>query len=323
MAGPEILQQDCAGLRAQILERLVNYMGDTMVRPTAVPGLTVYRVTEAAGPMCGIYEPSLSFILQGSKRVYVGEEMLTYDVSRFLLTAVGLPTVAQIGEASEEKPYFCVVLKLDLPRVRQIISEIGPQPGQPGAHVDMGMALGTATPDLFDAVRRLTALLETPQHIPFLADQIHNEILYRVLTGEQGERLRRIALAGTQSNRVARAVDWLKQNYMQPLRVEELADIASMGVSTLHHHFRAMTAMSPLQFQKNLRLNQARMMMLSENVDAATAALRVGYESPTQFSREYRRLFGAPPMRDIRALRNPGTGRSGNAGGEADLQAAG
>ncbi|MFD2262898.1 AraC family transcriptional regulator N-terminal domain-containing protein [Lacibacterium aquatile] len=314
-------QEDTAAIRAEILERLTGFMGGETHKETGVAGLSVYRVTQPSGPLCGVYEPSLSFIIQGSKRIYIGDQTILYDASRFLITSVGLPTVAQIQAASEEEPYFCMVIKLDLKRVRQIIADIDIQPTEM-PQVDLGMALGTATVDLFDALRRLVALTDTPRHIPFLATQIENEILYRLLTGEQGMHLRRIALVGTQSNRVAKAVEWLKQNFTQPLRVEDLADIASMGVSTLHHHFRAMTAMSPLQYQKHLRLNEARILMLSNNLDAATAALRVGYESPTQFNREYRRLFGAPPMRDIKAIRALDRTRT-PANQETDLSAAG
>lgn len=298
----QTLRQETAPIRSEIMARLTGFMGDETHKETGIAGLSVYRVTEPSGPLCGVYEPSLSFILQGSKRLYLGDETLIYDESRFLLTAVGLPTVAQIQLPSPGEPYFCLVMKLDLKRVRQIIADVDVLPAEL-PQVDLGMALGAATPDLFDALKRLVCLMETPQHIPFLASQIQNEILYRLLAGEQGLRLRRIALIGTQSNRVAKAVDWLKQNFAQPLRVEELAEVASMGVSTLHHHFRAMTAMSPLQYQKHLRLNEARILMLSNNLDAATAALRVGYESPTQFNREYRRMFGAPPMRDIKTIR--------------------
>lgn len=296
---PQFAADTADAIRTDILARLTPEHPDRAARIT---GFAIYRVTETAGPMCGLYEPSLSVIIQGAKRLHIGDETLVYDEKHFLLTAVGLPILAQIEAATPERPYYCLALRIDLAKVREIIAEIGPQPVS-GAEVGLSMALGTATAELFDAFRRLIALLDQPHHIPFLADQIEREIYYRLLTGDQGARLRRYALAGSQSSRVARAVEWLKQNYTQPLRVEDLADIAAMGVSTLHHHFRAMTAMSPLQFQKHLRLNQARMLMLGDNLDAATAALRVGYESPTQFNREYRRLFGAPPMRDIKTLR--------------------
>ena len=268
---------------------------------TGVPGLTLYRVTEPGQPFSSIYEPSVSLIIRGRKRVAVGAAILDYGESNFLLTSIDLPTTVQILEASDAEPYYAALLRLDLERLRNIIVQHDVRPGAP-PQGEMGIAVGTATTELFDALARLVGLMKTPRDIPFLATHIHEEILYRLLSGEQGEYLRRIALSGTQTNRVAKAIAWLKQNYMAPLRVEQLAEIARMGVSTLHHHFRAMTAMSPLQYQKHLRLHHARELMLSEAADAATAAFRVGYESATQFSREYRRMFGAPPMRHIKAI---------------------
>jgi AraC-like DNA-binding protein len=276
---------------------------------TGVPGLTLYRVTEPSAPFSSIYEPSVSLIIRGRKRVIVGAAVLDYDESNFLLTAIDLPTTVQILDASDAEPYYAALLRLDLECLRRIIVQHDVRAAAP-PQGEMGMAIGTATTGLFDALARLVGLIDTPRDIPFLGMHIHEEILYRLLSGEQGAYLRRIALSGTQSNRVAAAISWLKQNYMAPLRVEQLAEIARMGVSTLHHHFRAMTAMSPLQYQKHLRLHHARELMLSEAADAATAAFRVGYESPTQFNREYRRMFGAPPLRHIKAIqqRNAGHG---------------
>jgi AraC-like DNA-binding protein len=268
---------------------------------TGIPGLTLYRLTEPSAAFSSIYEPSVSLIIRGRKRVVVGAAVLDYDASKFLLTAIDLPTTVQILEASEAEPYYAALLKLDLECLRRIIVQHDVRAGQP-PQGEMAIAVGAATTGLFDALARLIGLMDTPEDIPFLAMHIQEEILYRLLCGEQGEYLRRIALSGTQTNRVAKAISWLKQNYMAPLRVEQLAEIATMGVSTLHHHFRAMTAMSPLQYQKHLRLHHARELMLSEAADAATAAFRVGYESPTQFNREYRRMFGAPPMRHIKAI---------------------
>lgn len=268
---------------------------------TGIPGLTLYRVTEPTPPFSSIYEPSVSLIIRGRKRLVVGAAILDYGASNYLLTSIDLPTTVQILEASDAEPYYAALLRLDLERLRNLIVQHDVRPGAPPQGA-MGIAVGTATTELFDALARLVALMSTPRDIPFLAPHIHEEILYRLLSGEQGEYLRRIALSGTQTNRVAKAIAWLKQNYMAPLRVEQLAGIARMGVSTLHHHFRAMTAMSPLQYQKHLRLHHARELMLSEAADAATAAFRVGYESATQFSREYRRMFGAPPMRHIKAI---------------------
>ena len=278
---------------------------------TGIPGLTLYRVTEPSVPFSSIYAPSLSLIIRGSKRVVVGAATLDYGESNFLLTAIDLPTTVQILEASEAEPYYAALLRLDLERVRGIIVQHEVRAAAPPG--EMGMAVGMASAELFDALARLIALMDTPQDIPFLAAHIQDEILYRLLSGEQGAYLRRIALSGTQSNRVAKAIAWLKQNYMAPLRVEHLAGIARMGTSTLHHHFRAMTAMSPLQYQKHLRLHHARDLMLSEAADAAGAAFQVGYESATQFSREYRRMFGAPPMRHIKALQQLDAGPRGGA----------
>ncbi|AFL50883.1 AraC-like DNA-binding protein [Sinorhizobium fredii] len=298
------LREETAPLRARILDELAQLQWDGLRYSHTVPELSLYRVVEPAGPFSAVYEPSLSLIIKGSKRVHVGNQTLVYDDSCFFLTALGLPATGQICEASLDEPYVAASLRLDLERLRRIIADHDLHPTEAPERDLVGVAVGAATPALFDAFLRLISLANAPADIPFLASHIHNEILYRLLTGEQGARLRRFALAGTNSNRVARAIAWLKENYTQPLRVEELAEIANMGVSTLHHHFRAMTAMSPLQFQKHLRLHHARELMLSQSLDAATAALRVGYESPTQFSREYRRAFGHPPLRDIRAILN-------------------
>nr|WP_132077021.1 AraC family transcriptional regulator [Sinorhizobium americanum] len=298
------LREETAPLRRRILDELTQLPWDGLRYSHTVPGLSLYRVVEPAGPFSAVYEPSLSLIVQGSKRVHVGDQTLVYDESCFFLTALGLPATGQICEASLDEPYVAASLRLDLEKLRRIITDHDLHPTEPPERDLVGVVVGDATPALFDAFLRLISLAKAPADIPFLSNHIHNEILYRLLTGEQGARLRRFALAGTNSNRVAKAIAWLKQNYARPLRVEELAEIANMGVSTLHHHFRAMTAMSPLQFQKHLRLHHARELMLAESLDATTAALRVGYESPTQFSREYRRAFGHPPLRDIKAILN-------------------
>ncbi|MCM2474341.1 AraC family transcriptional regulator [Rhizobium sp. CG5] len=297
------LSAQTEAIRARILDVLSRMPWDGVEFKHAIPGLSLYRVVEPAGPFSSVYEPSLSMIIKGSKRISVGDETLVYDEACFFLTAIGLPMTGQICAASEGEPYVAAMLRLDLERLRRLIADYDIQPSDTRER-DRGIVVGAATPELFDAFLRLISLAATPSDIPFLAGHIQNEILYRLLSGEQGARLRRFALAGTNSNRVAKAVAWLKENYTLPLRVEDLADMANMGVSTLHHHFRAMTAMSPLQFQKHLRLHHARELMLSGSLDAASASLRVGYESPTQFSREYRRMFGHPPLRDIRAILN-------------------
>ncbi|TDW19853.1 helix-turn-helix protein [Rhizobium azibense] len=309
MAHAESFQDQTAGIRSRILDVLAQLPWDGINFKHEIPGLSLYRVVEPAGPFFTLYQPSLSVIISGSKRVRVGDETLVYDASHFFLTTIGLPMTGQICEASKVEPYVAGQLRLDLEALRRLIANHDLHPTDTSDR-DRGVVVGTVTPELYDAFGRLISLANSTDDIPFMANHIQNEIYYRLLTGEHGARLRRFALAGTNSNRVAKAVAWLKENYAMPLRVEALADMANMGVSTLHHHFRAMTAMSPLQFQKHLRLHHARELMLSGSLDAATAALRVGYESPTQFSREYRRMFGHPPLRDVRAILNAGDSAS-------------
>jgi len=221
-------------------------------------------------------------------------------------------------EASEQVPYLCFVLKLEMPAVRELLTREEIQ--APEAPSDEpAMATGETTPELLDACCRLVDLLNSPQDIPFLSGLIQREIIYRILRGPEGARLRSIATLGDHNHRTAKAIAWVKANFAKPLRVEDLANIAGMGVSTLHHHFRALTAMSPLQYQKQLRLQAARERMLMDGLDAASAAFEVGYESATQFNREYSRLFGQPPMRDIRALRSPGAPRLESIGNQQSV----
>lgn len=268
----------------------------------AVPGLSLFRREEPTGPISGMYEPSICMVVQGAKRVLLGDDSFVYDADRYLITSVHLPTVVQITDASPEKPYLGLKLKLDLREISQLMVDSNlPQPRPQQS--SRGMATGEVTLPLLTAFHRLIDLLAEPQDIPILAPIIQREIIYRLLVGDQGERLRQIASAGSQSHQIARAIEWLKGNFTQALSIEELAAQASMSSSTFHHHFRSMTALSPLQYQKQLRLQEARRLMLAERMDAANAAFQVGYESPSQFSREYNRMFGAPPLRDIAKLR--------------------
>jgi AraC-like DNA-binding protein len=249
-----------------------------------------------------MYEPSICVVAQGAKRVLLGDETYVYDAHHFLITSVHLPTVVQIIKASREKPYLGLRLKLDQREISQLMvdSNLPPPRSQQSSR---GMATGEVTLSLLTAFQRLVDLLAEPKDIPILAPIIQREIHYRLLVGDQGARLRQIASAGSQSHEIARAIDWLKGNFTRPLHIDDLAEQVNMSTSTFHHHFRTLTAMSPLQFQKLLRLNEARRLMLTEHLDATTAAFQVGYESPSQFSREYSRLFGNSPLRDITNLR--------------------
>lgn len=268
---------------------------------TAIPGLFFFRHDEPTEPMTGMYEPSICMVAQGAKRVKLGEDTYVYDGHHYLITSVHLPTVVQVTEASKEKPYLGLSLKLDLKEISQLMADSNLPPRTQQS--SRGMATGEVTPALVSAVNRLINLLDDEKDIPILAPVIQKEIIYRLLTGDQGERLRQIATAGSQSQQIARAIGWLKSNFSKSVSIDDLAAQASMSSSTFHHHFRSMTALSPLQYQKQLRLQEARRLMLAERMDAANAAFQVGYESPSQFSREYNRLFGAPPLRDITKLR--------------------
>jgi len=274
--------------------------GDQLV--TAIPGLSLFQRDEPTQPESRMYEPRICLIAQGAKRVLLGDDTYVYDERHFLITSVNLPTVVQIIKASPEKPCLGIILKLDQREISQLMVDSNLPLSRP-QQSSRGMATGEVTLPLLTAFQRLVDLLAEPKDIPILAPIIQREIFYRLLVGDQGARLRQIASAGSQSQQIARAIDWLKDNFTRPLRIDDLATQVNMSTSTFHHHFRTLTAMSPLQYQKWLRLNEARRMMLIENQDAATVAFQVGYESPSQFSREYSRLFGEPPLRDITNLR--------------------
>ena len=305
-----LLSDRARELRAELARKIASFMGAEENRATDIPGLTLHRRTAPTAPCSMTYEPGVTVMAQGRKRVDLGRTTFIYGESRYLLTSVDLPIVSQIIEASEEAPCLAMSLKLEMPVVRELLSReeihVAEAPSDSPA-----MATGEATVEFLSACCRLMDLLDTPQDIPFLSGLIQREIIYRILRGPEGARLRAIATLGDQSHRTAKAIAWIKANYAKPLRVEDLAQIAGMGLSTLHHHFRALTAMSPLQYQKQLRLQAARGRMLIDGLDAASAAFEVGYESASQFNREYSRFFGQPPMRDIRTLRSPGAAALG------------
>ncbi len=290
-------------LRADLVRRISAHIHVDGPMTTDVPGLRLSRKSALTECYSAAYEPELVVCVQGEKRITVGGTTHICDGSAFLLTSIDLPVVGQITKASKEEPFLAMVLKLEMPVVREILSQeefLAPEV----AFGVRGMAVGKTSAKMLDACSRLLGLLETPRDIPFLNSLMQREILYRLLRGPVGKHLRAIATLGEQSNRTAKAVGWLRANYDKPLRVEQLASVAQMGVSTLHHHFRSLTAMSPLQYQKRLRLHAARVRMLTAGLDAASAAFEVGYESASQFNREYSRLFGLPPIRDIKARRH-------------------
>lgn len=290
--------------RASLARRILARAPDGAVhQPPELPGLMLIRLDQPQLNSCSVYEPCVALIVQGSKRVLLGHETLSYGEDRYLIASMDLPVRTAVMEASAERPYLGVALRLDWHEIASLTLTLPAGAPPPSAPDSRAMSTGAIAAPLLEAFDRLLALLEQPEHIPALAPLIQREIHYRLLTGEAGGRLRQIANVNTQSHQVARAIVQLNARYAEPLRVEALARDAGMSPSTFHHHFKAHTAMSPLQYQKQLRLAEARRLMLSERLDASTAAFRVGYESPSQFSREYRRLFGAPPSKDIADLR--------------------
>lgn len=286
---------------ARLIERFTLRDG---AHPTPLTALHLFRFSASGDPAHHVYEPTLCLIAQGSKHVMLADELYRYDPAHFLLTTVDLPVVTQIIAATPQVPYLSLSLGIDIGQLGALIAEMKP-PTAPGtAHSGRGIAVGCLDAPLLDAFVRLLRLLDSPQHIEVLAPLIVREILYLLLVGEQGAKLRRIAFQRGERQGIAEAIHWLKSHFALPLRIEEIAREVHMSPSGLHHGFKAVTAMSPLQYQKQLRLQEARRLMLGDALDAATAGLRVGYESPSQFSREYRRLFGDSPRRDIARLRH-------------------
>jgi AraC-like DNA-binding protein len=292
-------------MRRELARKIANRAVSEGEALTAIPALRLYRRSVPSSCTSAAYEPSLVVFVQGEKRINVGKTTFVCDGSNFILTSVDLPVVSQVIAATENEPMLGLLLKLEMPLVREILSQQEFHLREESADA-RGMAVGVSSPELLDACSRLVDLLDAPGDIPFLGPLIQREIVFRLLRSPQGKHLRAIATLGEQSHRTAKAVEWLRTNYAKPLRVEQLATMARMGVSTLHHQFRSLTAMSPLQYQKQLRLHVARERMLNEGLDAASAAFEVGYESASQFNREYSRFFGQPPMRDIKSRQHVG-----------------
>jgi AraC-like DNA-binding protein len=293
---------DTAEIRRILLDRISAILGDLSEYHLPDLKLRLTKRTSPTSPTPYQYEPSLAVVISGRKQVVLGSSAHVHDESLFLLTAVNLPTITHVPQASPEAPYVAMLWSLDLVAAKQLISEMDMDENLSVSGT--AMSVGPAGRPLLDIFRRLLELHDDAGDTRILCDLFQREMLYRVFVSPAGARLRQIVRLGTQSNRVVRAVNWLRQNFRAPLHVGELAQISGMGVSTLHHHFRLLTSMSPLQFQKHLRLHEARRILLTEESDAGNAAIQVGYESVTQFNREYRRLFGEPPIRNVRALRS-------------------
>lgn len=287
---------------ASLIERNIDADG---IHATAVPRLFLMRASQPTAPLHALHEPALCIVAQGRKQVMLAGEVYFYDPEQYLVVSVDLPVVGQVIGATPTAPYLCLRFDLDPGQLSALMTEVGQGAtwNQQAGRLGPGLSLSPVDPQLLDAAMRLVRLLETPHDIAILAPLIEREILYRLLSSEYSERLRQIAMADNRLRSVNRAISWLKRNYAEPFRIETIAREAHMSPSALHHHFKTVTAMSPLQYQKQLRLQEARRLMLGQSMDAATASHSVGYESPSQFSREYSRLFGAPPSRDIARLK--------------------
>jgi AraC-like DNA-binding protein len=298
----EPLSEDMEKQRAELADLIRRFAPKEGSFQTAIAPLFMVRYENPSESLPSLTQPALCIFAHGSKEVRLGDESYTYDPLNYLVLSVAMPLSGKILNATSDNPNLALRLDIDPADINALIAEAGPM-GVPTRPSGRGLYIEKIDTQLLDAVLRLSRLLDSPKDIAMLAPLIKREILYRLLRGQQGHRLYEIAITNCQTHRVTQAIKWLNEHYGEPLRIEELAREVNLSVSTLHHRFKAVTAMSPLQYQKQLRLQEARRLMLSEGLDASAAGYKVGYESPSQFSREYSRLFGAPPLRDLARLR--------------------
>ena len=291
-------------------EKALRHMPEVGVKETAVPGLSISRRLAHDILENSLYKPCIGVMLQGRKKSIIGMEEYIYGEGQCLVVGVDVPSSFYVMDGTEDAPFLCLSLAVDSFLLTRLAAEVPPSPESPSASSMRGVSVENVDVAVLDAFSRLMDLLDRPEHISMLAPMIIKEIYYRMLLGPQGDFLRRFHTLGSQSTQIAQAVTWLRDNYRSPLQVEELARRVNMATSTFHRHFKEVTSLSPLQFHKRLRLIEAQRLMLSERVDAASAGLAVGYESPTQFNREYKRLFGEPPHRNITRLKSATVGRT-------------
>jgi AraC-like DNA-binding protein len=295
----------------RLRELIPRHAGEGMTRTALLPGVSVICSPTTTEPLGEVAEPALAVIAQGAKETALNGRTFAYGAGQFAIVSVELPVIGRIVQASAGEPFLAFVLELRPERIAALLLETAPAAtARPGA-VDAapaGLAVSDASPALLDAIGRLLALLDAPGDAAALAAGVEREVLWRLVTGPQGATVRQIGLADSRLAHLARTIRWIRGHYNEALRVEELAALATMSVSSFHRHFRAVTAMTPIQFQKQIRLHEARARLVAEPGDVAGVGFAVGYDSPSQFSREYRRLFGEPPSRDARALRYSAAG---------------
>jgi len=298
----EVEARHLDALRAELVELLERYTRSDGKHATSIPELRLYRFSQPTQPAPGVQEPAVYVVIQGRKKVKVGDTTYAYDASRYLAVSVDLPVVAHIVEASPEKPYLCLTLAVDPRELATLIVETG-RPAPSDDHDGRALYLSPLGAPLLETILRLVRLLDAPQDALVLRPLVLRELYYRLLQSEQSGRLAQIAIGEGRLRRVSGAIAWIKEHFAEPLQVEALAKRVNMSPSALHAHFKAVAAVSPIQYQKRLRLEEARRLLLSGAASAEAVAYQVGYASPSQFSREYVRLFGQPPRRDAERLR--------------------
>ncbi|MFX3647499.1 MAG: AraC family transcriptional regulator N-terminal domain-containing protein [Paenibacillus sp.] len=274
------------------------------IHSTAIPSLALIRASKISQPIYYVHQPALCIVAQGSKLVILGQESYTYDLTQYLVASINLPISGQVVQATVEHPYLCMRLDFDPGQIFDLIRDTPTASPKPDHPTSRGLFVSSAKLPLLEAVFRLVRLLDTPEDIPVLAPLFIREILYRIIQDEHGPSIMQFAVQNSHAQHIAEVIEVIQSEYAKPLRIEELASRVNMSSSSLHHHFKAITAMSPLQFQKQIRLQEARRILLTGSTDAADAAFHVGYESPSQFSREYARMYGLPPKSDIKRLRH-------------------
>lgn len=289
--------------RRELLQIIEKFTLEDGTHDTQVPGLRLIRTSELSEPVYSVYEPSLCIVAQGSKVVMLGQEVYHYDQSSYLTASAHLPITGQVMEASRETPYLSLQILFDMNQILDVMQASG-EAIRAKTEASRGLKVSRMQDTLLDAVLRLVKLIETPQDIPVLAPYVIREIIYRVLQNENNASLKQFAVIGSHAQRIAGVVERLNRDFAQPLRIDELAAEARMSASSLYDYFKEVTGMSPIQFQKHIRLQEARRLIFYGSIDAAEAAFQVGYESPSHFSREYARMFGLPPVRDVRRLRS-------------------
>jgi AraC-like DNA-binding protein len=295
-------QQRMQGIREELIERMARALPEDGALE-AFSGFFLARLSKPAESMQAVYQPAFCLVAQGGKQVLLGEELFRYDPGHYLIFTVDLPVVFQVEEASKERPYFGLRLNLDPSLVASVLMESGVEAKKGDASVK-AIDVSPIDAGLLDAVVRLVRLLDAPGESKYLAPHTIREIIYRLLAGGQGARLGHLLTSAGDTRRISKAIGRLRDHFDEPLQMDDIARELGMSVSGFHHHFKSVTAMSPLQFQKQIRLQEARRLMLGEDLDAASAGFRVGYDDPSHFSREYKKLFGAPPQRDIAKLRS-------------------